>query len=225
VIAELVPPGVVVVETARDLPEAELVAGEEEAVANAVPARRAEFATGRACARRALVRLGREPVAVPVGPRREPLWPAGVVGSVTHCEGRRACAVADAADVVALGIDAEPHEPMPSRVTERIGRDEELTMLARLGDEEPHVCWDRLLFSAKEAVYKAWFPLTGRWLGFDQATIVVDSAARTFVARLLVPGPVVSGAALAELPGRWIVRDGVIATAVVLPAHATGGAS
>jgi 4'-phosphopantetheinyl transferase EntD len=222
VIAELVPTTVAVAETDRDLPGAELAAAETGAVAHAVAARRDEFATGRACAREALQRLGHAPVAVPVGPQREPLWPAGVVGSITHCPGRRACAVASAADVVALGIDAEPHEPMERRVTERIGRPEELAMLARLAAQWPHLHWERLLFSTKEAVYKAWFPLTRRWLGFDHASIVVDPGAGTFTARLLVPGPLVGGAELTELTGRWALRDGVVATAVVL---AAGGPS
>ncbi|WP_423832395.1 hypothetical protein [Streptomyces manipurensis] len=70
--------------------------------------RRAQFATARACARRALAGLGREPVALLPGPGGAPQWPSGVVGSITHCEGYRAAVAAPAGVVAALGIDAEP---------------------------------------------------------------------------------------------------------------------
>jgi 4'-phosphopantetheinyl transferase EntD len=74
----------------------------------------------------------------------------------------------------------------------------------------------RLLFSAKEAVYKTWFPLTGRWLGFEQVEVSLDVEHVTFRAKLLVPGPLVDGEPLTEFAGRWTVEDGVICTAVVV---------
>ena len=79
------------------------------------------------------------------------------------------------------------------------------------------MCWDRLLFSAKESVYKAWFPLTGRRLRFLDVRVDFDPVRSTFSARLLVDGPVVDGAALTGLDGRWVVGDGLLATAIVVP--------
>lgn len=76
--------------------------------------RQREFATARSCARTALARLGVPPVPVLASPRGAPRWPAGVVGSITHCDGYRAAAVAYTRDVVSLGIDAEPDEPLPN---------------------------------------------------------------------------------------------------------------
>ena len=73
-----------------------------------------------------------------------------------------------------VGIDAEPHEPLPPDVAGAIALDEELVGRAELTAADSAVCWDRLLFSAKETVYKAWFPLTHRWLGFEQASITID---------------------------------------------------
>jgi 4'-phosphopantetheinyl transferase EntD len=77
------------------------------------------------------------------------------------------------------------------------------------------------LFSAKEAVYKAWFPLTRSWLGFDEATVSFLSD-RRFTVRLLSPGPEEDGRRLTAFPGRWLVRHGLVLTAIVLersPAH------
>ena len=71
-------------------------------------------------------------------------------------------------------------------------------------------------YTAKEAIYKAWFPLAGRWLGFDDVELSFDPAKPEFRARLLVPGPVVNGEDLHEFHGRWTVEDGVICAAVVV---------
>jgi 4'-phosphopantetheinyl transferase EntD len=79
------------------------------------------------------------------------------------------------------------------------------------------VCWDRLLFCAKESVYKAWFPLTRRWLNFEDASVDFDQVNRTFTARLLVDGPVVNGAVLRSFDGRWLVSNGLIAATIVIP--------
>jgi 4'-phosphopantetheinyl transferase EntD len=109
---------------------------------------------------------------------------------------------------VTVGIDGERNAPLPDGLLGDIARPEELPWLRRFELESPGVCWDRLLFSAKESVYKAWFPLAKRWLGFEDAVIAVDPSAGAFTARLLVAGP----------PGRWMVRDGIIVTAIAVGA-------
>lgn len=200
------PATVTAVATRADL-TTELFAEEVRALATAVDSRRREFETGRACARKALGRLGWPAVAVASGTRGEPLWPADVVGSITHCARYRACAVARAGDVRSLGIDAEPHAPLPAGVLATIASADERRALAA---HAAGVCWDRVLFSAKEAVFKAWYQLTGRALAFEDAELRIDPAGGTFAARLRVDGPVT------ELRGRWMVRDGLVATAVVV---------
>lgn len=212
-IERLVPDSVVVVSTRDDLVD-DLFPEEQPAVARAVEKRRREFTTGRACARQALKRLGVEPVAIPNGERGEPLWPDGIAGSITHCNGYRACAVARTENVASLGVDAEPHEPLPDGVLEHVAFGAERAMVA---DRGAGVCLDRLLFCAKEAVYKAWFPLARRWLGFEDAELTIDVAGEAFRARLLVPGPAVNGTPLTELHGLWRVDDGIVAAAAVIP--------
>jgi 4'-phosphopantetheinyl transferase EntD len=215
----LLPASVARAECFDDPPGAELFEEEWAAVSRAVPKRQAEYRTVRHCARRALGSLGFAPTAILSGPRREPLWPVGVVGSLTHCTGYRAAAVAHRDQVLAVGIDAEPHEALPDGVLEQVAGPDERTRLSALAVEEPSTRWDRILFCAKEAVYKVWYPLTERWLGFEGADVVIEPSG-TFRARLLVPSPVVGGRALTELDGRWIVRDGLIVTAITLPPDA-----
>ena len=164
---------------------------EEALLARAVDKRRREFATARDCARGALAALGVAPVPILRGERGAPQWPPGIVGSITHCAGYRAAAVARASDVLTIGLDAEPDEMLPDGVLGSVSLPGERERLRDLAAAAPGTCWDRLLFSAKESVYKAWFPLTGRWLGFEDADITIDAADGTFEARLLTAAPMV----------------------------------
>jgi 4'-phosphopantetheinyl transferase EntD len=216
VISHILPPGVVVEEMFSDPDGTGLFPEEEAVIAKAVAKRRREFTTVRACARTALAGIGVGPVPIVPGERGAPRWPSGVVGSITHCEGYRACAVARDSDIVTIGLDAEPHDRLPDGVLGAVTSAAERARLAELTAAEPGLCWDRMLFSAKESVYKAWFPLTSRWLGFEDAAVDFDAASRTFTARLLVPGPVVNGRPLTVFDGGWRVSNGLIVTAIAI---------
>lgn len=219
----ILPEGVAVAATREDL-DAALYPEEEPVVGRAVEKRRREFTTARACAREALAQLGQPPQPIPPGPRGEPLWPVGIVGSITHCDGYRACAVARVGDLVTVGVDAEPNQPLPDGLLGDIALPEEREMLRALTREEPGICWDRLLFSAKEAVYKAWYPLAERWLGFEDAIVAVDRPSKSYSVRLLVPGPDVDGRELTGFAGRWAAGGGLVLTAIALaPRQADGG--
>jgi 4'-phosphopantetheinyl transferase EntD len=222
VIEELLPDAVVAVEVHGTGEAAPLFPEEEAFVARAVAKRRREFATVRACARRAMEKLGVPAQAILPGERGAPQWPDGLLGSMTHCDGYCAAALVRAADLASLGIDAEPHAPLPDGVLEAVALPAERERLRRLATALPELRGDRLLFSAKESVYKAWFPLTGRWLDFSEADIdiTVDPEDRTrgaFRAELLVPGPLLGDRRVDRFEGRWIVRRGLVATAVTVP--------
>lgn len=133
---------------------------------------------------------------------------------MTHCAGYRAAAVARADRVAAVGIDAEPDAPLPDGVLEAVAAPAERAALRRL---PAGPSWDRLLFSAKETVYKAWFPATGRFLEFEEATVDIDPDGG-FAARILVGGGTLAGRPLTGFRGRWAARDGLLLTTVVVPA-------
>jgi 4'-phosphopantetheinyl transferase EntD len=217
-IEKILPGGIASAEAFHDTPGDVLFPEEEASVARAVAKRRGEFTTARACARRALEGLGLPPVPIPRGERGAPQWPPGVTGSITHCAGYRAAAVARVTDFLSIGIDAEPNGPLPDGVLETISLPGERRMLSDLAEAEPGISWDRILFCAKETVYKAWFPLTRRWLGFEDAEFVISASDGSFGARILVPVPEGAEAlALESLPGRWLASDGLVVTAMALP--------
>ena len=157
-LASLAPRGVAVVETwTPSVWEAAPLFAEESAqLGPQVPVGRLrEFRLGRACARRALASLNVPPAPILIGPNGAPVWPTGIVGSITHCSGYCAAAVAYADHVAALGIDAELNE-----------------------GEARH--WETLVFSARESVYKALSALTGGWLDFRNVEVTFQPEQHSF---------------------------------------------
>ncbi|MFC7472637.1 4'-phosphopantetheinyl transferase [Actinomadura keratinilytica] len=203
-IAHLLPSGVATAVAYGDPATPEiLLPGEESRVRRAVPARRQEYATARGCARTALA-ASASPGTADRRSLWRPRWPEGVVGSITHCQGYRAAAVALTTGTAALGIDAEPHLPLPDGALKVIADDEERARLTALEGAHPHIRWDTLLFSAKEAVYKAWHPHFPRRLTFRDASLTFRkgpvATSGTFTAHLLVPD-----SPCHRLQGRWSV--------------------
>jgi 4'-phosphopantetheinyl transferase EntD len=207
-----------------DVPESTMFSTEAAVVADAVAERRREFGTARYCARKALLQIGVP--AVPVLPDADgaPRWPAGVVGSITHCPGYRAAAVTRSSELSSIGIDAEPHAAVPREALDLIRLDEERAQLLALEDTYPSLHWDRILFCAKEAVYKAWFPLTRRWLDFADVSTTLQPDG-TFWARLCVRGSRVAGLDLDVFGGRWMVGSGLVVAATSVSPSPTARAS
>ena len=179
-----------------DPPDLAPLPDEEPLIARSVAKRRNEFITVRHCARIALGELGVPPVPILKGDKGQPCWPDGVVGSLTHCTGYRGAVVGRSACVRSVGIDAEPHDVLPNGVLDAVTLEEERHEISAL-PEGQH--WDRILFCAKEATYKAWFPLTKRWLGFEDAHVVFDvdpaggGRAGVFVSKILIDPAALSG--------------------------------
>lgn len=185
---------------------------EQGLVSQAVDKRKGEFGDARWCAHQALRQLGVSPgETILKADSGMPLWPKGYVGSLTHTEGMRAAVAAPISQVRSVGLDIEPAEPLPEGVIDQIARETERRRVKKMMAQGNDVA-DRLLFCAKEATYKCWFPLTRRWLGFEDAEIDIRSDG-TFVAYLLVrPTPV------PFFEGRWVVRNGFVIASVFVEA-------
>jgi len=184
VIQALFPPGVVVVRATSEMRHDPVHPAEASRLQRMSDKRRLEFALGRACARRALARLGIHDFALHGDADRVPIWPEGVVGSLTHCRGLCAATVARRGPLLGLGIDAEPIRALAPRLLERICTPRERAHLAALPSTIP-TGWGVVAFSAKESFYKCYYPLARSFLGFHDVDLTLDPAAGRFQVRLI----------------------------------------
>jgi 4'-phosphopantetheinyl transferase EntD len=125
---------------------------EEQLVAGAAEKRRRDFALGRACAHEALAQWGQG-----IGPLLKAedgaaIWPAGLVGSITHTRGYAAALVAQACDFPGLGVDAERVGGVTQDLWPRLFNSDEQEYLSQQSDADRAAT---ILFCAKEACHKA----------------------------------------------------------------------
>lgn len=215
--AELLPSGVAVREAdPRDYPAdlSGLFPEEAALVERAVDKRRREYTAGRLLAREAAASLGVDDLVLVNDERRAPMWPEGLVGSITHTRTWCAVAVARASEVRAVGLDVEQDEPLKPKLWDTVCTRRDLAWLAAQPEEDRG--WlGKALFSAKEAAYKAQYLLTGQFLGFHAMSVEVDPDAGTWRATFERPsGGVFEVGQVLE--GRVRRGRGLIATAVVI---------
>ncbi|MEX3503804.1 4'-phosphopantetheinyl transferase [Corynebacterium sp. LK2510] len=179
---------------------------EQEIVSRAFDVRKGEFGDARWCAHQALKELGvSDQEAILRGDRGMPLWPSGYTGSLTHTEGFRAAVAVSTDHVVSIGVDAEPAQPLPGDVIGQIMRERERVAVERM--RERGMDWaNRLIFCAKEATYKCWFPMTRRFIDFHEAEVDLREDGTFIVYILARPTPI------PFFEGRWMERGGYILT-------------
>ena len=168
--ADLFPPGVAVAELRQPGDVRQLYPAEAASLKGSVPKRASEFAAGRLCARRALAEFGIHDFAVRVGENREPLWPARMMGSITHTAGLCVAVVAQEGDLAAVGLDSEVVGQVPAEIWPTICVPGERAWLQSLPDAA-RTAGVSLLFSAKEAFYKCQYPLVREWLDFHDLQV------------------------------------------------------
>lgn len=229
-IESLFPGGVVVevgviAEVLREAQGSEAKGGfseEHAAMKNAGEKRLREFAAGRHLARSALARLGVDAGALPPRPDRTVPWPKGTVGSITHTDRHCAVAVTTTSTLASLGLDLEPAEPVSESVFKRI-----TTMEERGGNFPfPEPLRGRILFSAKEALYKAQYPLTGEYIGFKAValTFAAPDPERPDSAAFSLKWVDARGPSRLAVAGRVALQpDLVVSTAWTLPQPASTG--
>jgi len=178
-------------------------------VRNAVAARRKEFAQGRLCARRVLAELGISDFPLLAGKDRAPIWPAGIVGSLTHSGGTCAVAIARADRFAGLGIDVETAEPLGEELVELVCLESELAWLRELPEASQGIL-ARLLFSAKESVFKCFYPISGVFLEFHDCEIRIEMAESE-----TAPHPTHSTRAPADGAGKGLDGDRGLFTATL----------
>lgn len=190
--------------------ESDLFLDERALVRNFAPRRQQEFIGCRYFTRKLLASLGVSGANILRGVRGEPIWPAGVVGSISHSGRSCFIVVARAVDVASVGVDIDTDEYLDQEILEQICTRDERERLGRATLREEDVCVSKLVFCAKESIFKCMYPLTGEYWDFDRVEVLVDPLDRTFAARanpgLSGPGRLV----LKNLVGKYFVGGGYI---------------
>lgn len=175
---------------AHDLEQYELSLTPLEEVAlgeRASDRRRLDFLIGRGAARRAMGAAGHPVGEVLVGDSGAPLWPEGLVGSISHSDGQAIAVVAESATLLGVGVDLEHRRPV-DEIESLVAFGSELKWLS---SQEGPAKADRLLelFAAKESLFKAVFPTFGRYFGFEAVRLVELTSGNGFEAYFQEPMP------------------------------------
>ncbi|MBL4607753.1 MAG: 4'-phosphopantetheinyl transferase superfamily protein [Pseudomonadales bacterium] len=220
-VSQLFPPSVKMMVATPDIWQRQVQSAEEAAVRTAVKKRKREYRAGRHCAAAVLAQLGVVDFPLLNDSKRAPQWPQNIVGSLTHCD-NFCCAVASSdPKIYSLGVDAEPLKPLPKETTPLICSENELSHLLANNLKENY--WSAVIFSAKEAFYKAYFPLCREYLDFSQANIEFHPNKKTsgdqtqgeFVIQLLTP-PHPALYNHTTFTGRFVITSSHILTAITL---------
>lgn len=177
----------------------------------ALDKRRREFAAGRAAAHQAMAALGQAPEPIPVAENRAPVWPAGLVGSISHTRSCAMSVVAKQGNIRGLGIDVEEDKPLADDLWPAICSAQEQDWLR--GQDNPGQL-AKLVFSAKEAAYKCQFTVSERYYGFDGMELTLDLASSSYSARFCADQP--PFACGDRILGRFAIGAGVIVTTAEL---------
>ncbi len=197
-------------------PMPRLIGDEVLAVEQVSAARAREFGAGRAAAHAAMELLGHVPRPVLQGEDRAPVWPLGLKGSITHTDRDCLAVVTDAPEIVALGLDLEPMSPLEPSLWPVICTSSEMDWLAGLGpSQRGHFA--KLIFCAKEAVYKAQYQVSRTMLDFQALELSFDLSAGQFSARFRVDAPGFKAGTL--IPGRFAILSNSVFAAVELHAE------
>lgn len=186
---------------------------EATAMSRARPTRRAEFAGGRRAARLALAKLGIDPMPIPMGQDRAPVWPGGIVGSISHAQGLCLAVVARTQDFDSLGIDVESDAPLAVDLIPEICLVSELAPLPCAA----RPAFATRLFSAKEAAYKAHYPQASYIFGFHGLEVDLTQNRVRFTDHPEVAA--IPPESRADLPLRQVVGGGLILSLSATPAR------
>ena len=160
--------------------------GEEHTLLSerAVPRRQLQFHLGRAAAHDALLDGGYLARPIGRGAKGEPLWPANLVGAITHTGDIAIAAVAPCSCTAGIGIDLEAISQLSSSIDRLVYTLDEQAWIAAAGDESQARCRRAQLFSAKEAIFKAVYPASGQWLDYLDASLRWCATRRAFLASI-----------------------------------------
>lgn len=199
--------------------ETKLCDAEEELIQKAVAKRKREFRAGRHCAHALLEEAGVQCNALLKGRQREPAWPHGWVGSISHSNELCVVAIAPSALYSGIGLDVEQASALGEDIVDLICSPAEQDQLTRQtllsGQEFASAPLSKVIFSAKESIHKVYFPLNYHTLDFLDARVELDAGNGSFTAEILKPepNPIVP---IKSLEGKFCIENHYVATFIAL---------
>lgn len=157
----------------RDGDEGHLLPEEARSIPARQPAMRRASGAARWIVHGVLAELGMNGVAIPRASTGAPVWPDGITGSLAHDDDMAVAAVAPIGHIASLGIDVEPAQPLPHNILALVANPAD-----RIDAADRHLA-GRILFAAKEAVYKAVYPLDREVLGYEDITVDLNAGRAT----------------------------------------------
>jgi 4'-phosphopantetheinyl transferase EntD len=200
--ASLAEQGIFFKGTDQKHPVSVLFPEERSLISSCIERRKDEFSSSRWCAREVLSEMGRNPVALMNGPDGEPVWPEGICGSISHTEGAYCAAAAfSGRKFISLGIDVERLDrPVSRPALEYIGNDDELEWLRTSETKNTSGLLEKLVFSAKESIFKALFLIVKQRFSFDAVSLLKPAVPGIFnvvmnkqLGNVFTPGDILTG--------------------------------
>jgi len=215
VFQDLLPPDVVVEESKIEDAQGLLFPDEEALIARAVEKRRKEFTAGRTCLRNALARLGVSRGPILQNKMRSPRVPRGYTATITHSGELCAAAAVKKGEIEAIGIDVEEHSALEPNIVKMILVPNEQMMINDL-PSRGGVHWAKVIFSAKESFYKAYFQIAEQYLDYLEAEFFIEPVNQSLSCHLLIPSPV-SNLEGRTFQGKYEIVDDYVFTAFAIP--------
>jgi enterobactin synthetase component D / holo-[acyl-carrier protein] synthase len=213
-ISKLFPSNVAIVVADDKMWRTPLSSEEEVYITKAVEGRKGEFRAGRHASREALGLLGyKTPAVILRDSLRRPVWPADVVGSISHTSNCCIAAVAYSRDYLGIGVDVEIASPIDASLISRICTKQELRWVYErkaLGDR---AYWCKHIFSIKESIYKLFNPLHGVFLDFLEIEVCLDLDNQCFRATISEKAHSIS----CEYRGRYFSDSRYVYSSAFLP--------
>jgi len=185
VIKRNIPQGMSVACEQIDLCEGDIFQEESIFIEHAIPKRKREFIAGRTCARKALSDIGIHGCRILVGKKREPLWPEGVTGSITHDGNHAVAVVAKTNSISMVGVDLSDRSPLNHELIRMVCTNEEIENINKFSLSDFVLDPFKSIFSIKESVFKCLFPTVQEIFNFNDVLLIIRPDSSTVRVKLI----------------------------------------
>ncbi len=194
----------------------ELCFEENQIVSKSSNRRKREFSAGRAIAKTLLKKYGIKNYPVLSGTNREPVWPKGVIGSISHCDDFCFVAIAQEKNYKSIGIDIEKLTPIEPDIEEYVCTEAERKWIQEQNYEKK-LMLSKLIFCAKESAFKCCFPIVQKYIDFLSVVVSCDLKYHLFTVNMIdVRSNKFEALVISEIKGLFYYFENYIVTISII---------